>query len=58
MEKILNIILLAVVALLICFTGLIILVKFLHRITAPLSPISERLKLLSDGDVHTLPLQL
>ena len=54
-EKILNIILLAVVALLICFTGLIVLVKFLHKITAPLSPISERLKLLSDGDVHTPP---
>ncbi|MDF2888826.1 MAG: methyl-accepting chemotaxis sensory transducer with Cache sensor [Lacrimispora sp.] len=52
-EKIINIILLAVISLIICVTGLFILRRFLHRITAPLSPISERLKLLSDGDVHT-----
>lgn len=54
-EKILNIILLAIVSLVICVTGLFILNRFLHRITAPLSPIAERLKLLSDGDVHTPP---
>lgn len=54
-EKILNIILLAVVSLGICVAGLFILARFLHKITAPLSPISERLKLLSDGDFHTPP---
>lgn len=57
-EKILNIVLLAVVSLFICVTGVLILGRFLHRITAPLSPIADRLKLLSRGDVHTPPVEV
>ena len=57
-EKVLQIVLLLVVSFLICVAGLFILGVRLHRITAPLTPIAKRLKLLSTGDVHTPPVEV
>jgi methyl-accepting chemotaxis protein len=54
-QKILGILLLLGVSVSICVTGLLVLAAQLNRITAPLSPIAGRLKLLAAGDVHTPP---
>jgi methyl-accepting chemotaxis protein len=54
-QKIFEILLLLGVSAGICVTGLLVLAVQLNRITAPLSPIAGRLKLLAAGDVHTPP---
>ena len=54
-EKIIEVVLLLVVAVVVCVVGLLILASLLHRITAPLTPIAGRLKKLAEGDVQTPP---
>ena len=55
-QKIFEILVLLGVSVGICVIGLLILAVLLDRITAPLSPIAGRLKLLASGDVHTPPI--
>ncbi|GLC80424.1 methyl-accepting chemotaxis protein [Lacrimispora brassicae] len=54
-QKVFEILLLLGVSVSVCVIGLLVLAVRLNRITAPLSPIAGRLKLLAAGDVHTPP---
>ncbi len=57
-EKMTEVVLLLAVAVAVCVVGLLILASVLHRITAPLTPIAGRLKLLAEGDVQTPPVTI
>ena len=54
-QKVFEILLLLGVSIGVCVIGLLVLAVLLNRVTAPLSPIAGRLKLLATGDVHTPP---
>ena len=57
-EKIMEMVFLLFVSIVISVVGLFILTRRLSKITAPLSPIAKRLKLLAEGDVHTPPVNV
>lgn len=57
-EKLMEMAFLLLVSLGICAAGLFILTGRLSKITAPLTPVAKRLKLLAEGDVHTPPVTI